>query len=205
MDAYERFHQLLKRDFLPLLRADGFKGSGNTFRRIKGDRIDIVNIQGSRDGGKCCINLASHFSFLPAAGGRVSDPKKFKEYDCTFRDRLREATEDHWWSYGVTDAEADASVASLVDLYRRRGSLFFARFEPFPEVFERITPADIDAGDLTKMPAAMARPYAAKILARIMKHVGRLDRCREFAEAGLRHVGRAAILQLELEELRDAV
>lgn len=56
MDAYERFHQLLKRDFLPLLRADGFKGSGNTFRRVKGDRIDVVNVQGSRHGGKCCVN-----------------------------------------------------------------------------------------------------------------------------------------------------
>lgn len=42
MEPYDRFHQLLKRDFFPLLRADGFKGSGTTFRRVKGDRIDVV-------------------------------------------------------------------------------------------------------------------------------------------------------------------
>src|SRR5262249_2077535 len=76
MDAYERFHQLLKRDFLPLLRGDGFKGSGNTFRRLKGDRIDIINVQGSRYGGQCCVNLAAHFSFLPSeGGGGVTDPR----------------------------------------------------------------------------------------------------------------------------------
>jgi hypothetical protein len=57
-------------------------------------------------------------------GGQVTEPKKFKEYECTFRDRLREAKEDHWWNYGTTDAEAEASVASLVDLYKRRGALF---------------------------------------------------------------------------------
>src|SRR5262245_22555260 len=155
MDAYERFHNLLKRDLFPLLRADGFKGSGNTCRRLKGDRIDIVNIQGWKYGGKCCVNLAVHYFFLPSmGGGQVIDPKKFKEYQCTFRDRLKEATEDHWWDYGLTDAEAAASVASLVDLYKRRGALFFAKFEPFPDVFDKVTPRQLDAGDLTGMPAA---------------------------------------------------
>ena len=206
MDAYGRFHQLLKRDFSPLLRADGFKGSGNTFRRVKGDRIDIIGVQGSRSAGQCCVNLAVHYSFLPSeGGGRVTDPKKFKEYDCTFRSRLHEATEgDHWWTYGVSDADAEASLSDLIDMYKRRGALFFAKFEPFPDVFGRMTPADIDAGDLSKMPAAMTLPHAAMIMARIMKHLGRAEKCREFAEAGLRHVGRAAGLQWELERLRDA-
>jgi hypothetical protein len=160
MDAYKRFHQRLKHEFAPLLRADGFKGSGNTFRRIRGDRIDVINVQGSLYAGQCCINVATHYSFLPSAGGDgVTDPQKFKEYDCAFRERLHEATEsDRWWTYGASDAETEASVATLVDLYKRRGALFFERFEPFPEVFERITPADIEAGDLSKMPASRPQP-----------------------------------------------
>jgi hypothetical protein len=206
MDAYKRFHQLLNRDFSPLLRADGFKGSGNSFRPVKGERIDVIGVQGSRSGGECCVNLGAHFSFLPSeGGGRVTDPKKFREYDCTFRGRLHEATEgDHWWTYGTSDAEAEASLADLIDLYARRGGLFFTRFEPFPDVFERIMPADIVDGDLSKMPAAMTLPYAAMILARIMNHLGHGEKCRQFAEAGLLHVGRAASLQWELERLRDA-
>lgn len=205
MDAYERFHNLLKHEFFPLLRADGFKGSGTTFRRVKGDRIDVVNVQGSRYGGKCAVNLAVHYSYLPSmGGGRVTDSKKFKEHDCTFRGRLKEATEDHWWDYGATDTETEASVASLVDLYKRRGVHFFAKFEPFPDAFERVIPERIDAGDLTCMPAAFTQVYAAITMARIMKHLGRKARCREFAEVGLRHLGQAFGLKVELQSLRDA-
>jgi hypothetical protein len=205
MDAYERFHQLLKRDFIPLLREDGFKGSGTTFRRSTGERIDVINVQGSRYGGRCCVNLAAHFTFLPTEGsGRAIDPKKITAHECVFRDRLHESTEsDHWWPYGESDLEAEASLVDLVDMYKRRGTPFFAQFEPFPNVFERMTPADIDAGDLSKMPAAMTVVYAALTLAQIMKHMGRLESCREFAEAGLRQVGRSAGLKWELERLRD--
>ena len=205
MDTYERFHNLLRRDFLPLLRGDEFKGSGTTFRRVKGVRIDVINVQGSRSGGWCCLNLAVHYFFLPSmGGGQVTDPKKFKEYDCTFRGRLKEATEDRWWDYGATDTEAAESVAYLVDLYKRRGAIYFAKFEPFPSVFERVTPQQLDAGDLTGMPVACTQVYTAVTMARIMKHLGRMDRCREFAEVGLRHLGQASGLKAELESLRDA-
>jgi hypothetical protein len=57
MDPYDRFHDLLKRDFAPLLRGDGFKGSGTTFRRISGEVIHVVNIQGSKYGGQCCVGV----------------------------------------------------------------------------------------------------------------------------------------------------
>jgi hypothetical protein len=206
MEASERFHQLLKRDFSPLLRADGFKGSGKTFRRVKGERIDVINVQGSRYGGQGCVNLAVHFFFLPSeGGGRVTDPKKFKEYDCAFRERLHEANEaDHWWTYGSSDAEAEVSVASLVDMYRRRGALFFDRFEPFPEVFERIMPAELNAGDFSILPARMTGVYAALTMARIMKHLARQEKSRAFAEVGLQHLGQAVGLKTELERLRDA-
>src|SRR5690606_23214119 len=122
--------------------------------------------------------------------------KKLKEYECTFRGRLCEAGEaDHWWAYGETDAQAEASVASLIELYKRRGALFFNRFIPFPEVFERITPAELDAGDFSKMPAAMTGAQAALTMARIMKHLGRDDQSRAFAQIGLQRVGRATSLK----------
>jgi Domain of unknown function (DUF4304) len=206
MDPYERFHDLLKRDFAPLLRGDGFKGSGTTFRRITGEVIQVVNIQCSKYGGQCCVNLGLHYSFLPTAGGdQVTDPKKVKDYQCDFRDRIHEAHEsDHWWTYGTTAAESEASVANLIDTYRRRGASFFKKFEPFPDVFEKITPADLDAGDRSKLPTEMTQLHAAITIARIMQHLGRTDQCRRFAEVGLRHLGRAVGLKPELERLRDA-
>lgn len=206
MDASKRFHQVLKSEFATLLRADGFRGSGNTFRRINGERIRIVNIQRSQAGGKCCVNLAVHFAFLPSDGGRpVTDPKKLKEYECTFRGRLHDGSKsDHWWPYGASEAEAEASVSWLIDMYKRRADLFFRRFEPFPDVFERITPAQIDAGDFSKMPFDLTTIRAALTMARIMKHLGHPDKCREFSTVGLKHLGRAVGLKAELETLRDS-
>jgi hypothetical protein len=206
MDDYDRFHQLLKRDLSPVLRAERFKGSGVTFRRINEDVIHVLNIQGSRYGGKCCVNLGLHYSFLPTPDGRpVTDPKKLHEYECEFRGRMHETQEsDHWWTYGATEAESEAGVANLIDVYRRQGATFFKKFEPFPEVFDAITPAEIDAGDLSKLPAAMTLVRAALTMARLMKHLGRSDRCRQFAEVGLRHLGGAVGLGTELERLRDA-
>jgi hypothetical protein len=206
MDAYDRFHSLLRRGFCPILREDGFKGNGTTFRRINGDAIHMINVQGSIYGGQCCVNLAVHFSFLPTAGGRtLSDSKKLKCSECDFRDRLHEETEsDHWWRYGTNDAEAESSVANLIDTYKRWGTHFFDRFEPFPEVFERITPAEIDTGDLSRMPAPMILVHAALTLARIMHHLGRKEKCHQFADIGLRHLGHAVAFQDELERLRDA-
>jgi len=207
MDHYERFHELLKQDFFPVLRADGFKGSGTTFRRVQADRIDVVNVQGSRYGGQCCVNVAVHFPFLPSAGGiSVREPKKLKEYECAFRNRLHEASEsDHWWTYGTNDSEAKASIAGLVDIYRRRGALFFGKFEPFPQVFEQITPDEMDAGDLSNMPPGnLTQVLAVLTMARIMNHLGHHEKCRGFAEVGLRHLGGATGLRAELERLRDS-
>lgn len=206
MDAHDRFHQLLKRDFVPILRAEEFKGSGATFRRIRDDVIHLLNFQGHRYGGKCCVNLGLHYAFMPTTGiGAVPDTKKLREYDCAFRDRLHEANEsDHWWAYGATDAESEASVVNLIDMYRRRGDSFFKKFEPFPDVFQMITPAELDAGDLSKLPTEMTQLQASLVVARIMNHLGRNEISRQFAVVGLRHIGRAVGLKPELEHLRDA-
>jgi hypothetical protein len=206
MEPNDRFHQLLKSDFLPHLRADGFKGSGTTLRRTLPNRIDIVNVQAWRSGGQCCVNLGTHFIFLPSAGGsQITNWKTLKHYQCVFRDRLHEAGEtDHWWKYGASEWQSKSSVANLIDTYQRRGALFFERFEPFPQAFERVSPAGIDAGDLSTMPPGIfSQPLAALIMARIMNHLGRREKCREFAEVGLRHIGRAVALNPELERLRD--
>lgn len=200
MGQSKRFYQLLKRDFSPLLRAVGFKGSGATFRRIRNDVIHVVNIQGSGAGDRCCVNLSLHYTFLPTT---VTDLKKLKAYDCAFRDRVHEEHEsDHWWRYGATEDESEVGVACLIDLFQRRGTSFFKRFEPFPEVFESITPADLDAGNLSRLPVAMTVVRAALTMAHIMRHVRHYDKCRAFAEAGLRQ--NAIGLRPEFERLMSA-
>jgi hypothetical protein len=133
----ERFGELLRRHFVPVVCAQGFEPSGSVFRRARGDRIDIVSLQSSRGRRQCCVNLGVHYAFLPPAGrpaGVQALDGHFSHHDCTFRARLHEPGEsDHWWSYGTDDATAEASAAGLVDTYRRCAELFFEQFEPSPD------------------------------------------------------------------------
>lgn len=206
MGGYETFHDFLKKNFSPLLRAEGFKGSGTTFRRIKGEAIHIINIQGSKWGGECCVNLAVQFLFLPTTIGQPVDQKKLRHSACEFRSRLHLPGEsDHWWAYGTTETEFHSSATDLINTYRRWGRTYFEQFEPFPDVFEKITPADLESGDLSKLPP-LGTPFVriALTMARIMIHLKRLERCREFANVGLRHLGNASGLKAELEQLSNA-
>jgi hypothetical protein len=203
-----RFCELLKRDLLPLLCSQGFEAHGGILRRVQDERIDVVSLLGSRRDRHCCVNLGVHYSFLPPAGraaGAQADFRQLREHDCVFRERLREAGEaEPWWSYGSDEATAEANAADLVDTYRRRAPMFFSRFEPFPQIFFEVTPKQVEAGDFVVTPACQTRLHGALTMARIMKHVGNLDRCREFAELGLGHLGEATRLRAELEQLRSS-
>jgi len=133
----ERFSRLLARDFVPLLRAQGFEASGSVFRRVTGDRIDVVCIQGSRRRRQCRVILGVHYTSLPPAGrpaGILALNGRFRHHDCAFRECLHEQGEtDRWWSYGTDDATAAASAASLAETFARCAEPFFSQFEPSPE------------------------------------------------------------------------
>jgi hypothetical protein len=207
MNPYDRFFELLKSDFHPLLRSEGFKGSGITFRRFGDETLHIVKIQAHPYGGKCCVELGSHVLFLPVlrGDGSVTDPKKLKHFECTFHARLCEPGEpDRWFDYGITEADCAVGIATLIDVYGTHGRAFFQKFEPFPEACRVVTPADLDRGDTSRMPSLTTVVYAALTMARIAHHVKDAQRRQEFAEVGLRHLGNAKALRLELERLRDA-
>jgi hypothetical protein len=77
------FLKLLAKDFYPVLRAQGFKGSGTSLRRADGLFHHIVHIQGSLSARGCYVNLGAHLEFLPNEGGfNVFSPKDFDEPSC---------------------------------------------------------------------------------------------------------------------------
>lgn len=63
----EGFLRLLSKHFYPLIRAEGFKGSGSTLRRIDGPLLHIINIQGSSAADGFYVNLAALGRNQPAA------------------------------------------------------------------------------------------------------------------------------------------
>ena len=56
MDAKAVFFDVLKSEFAPKLRELGFSGSGQHFRRVRGEIINAINIQGNKYGNSCAVN-----------------------------------------------------------------------------------------------------------------------------------------------------
>jgi hypothetical protein len=89
----------IRKCLAPCLREDGFAGSGRTFRRVLNGWIQVVNVQGSRYGGRFSINLGLQPLAIPDVVGNVPDPKKIREELCEFRRRLSESGADQWWTH----------------------------------------------------------------------------------------------------------
>ena len=153
------FLKLLSKELYPLLRAEGFRGSGTTLRRITEPLVHIFNFQGSISSDECYINLGTHLSFLPSVGSKVLPAASLKEYHCVFRDRIEPPTgQAHGWAYGQTPEP------------------FFRRYASYPESFVSL----VNGTDPDEIHPSDALQYA-----RIAVHLGLRDRARAFAEAGL--------------------
>ena len=109
------------RRVLPVLRLDGFQGSGRKFARLSGPWIEIITIQGSRWGGSFAVNLGIHFAAAPDVTGATPDTKKMTEAHCEFRRRLSDTRTDMWWQHEASEASMLAAIQSAAEMYRRFG------------------------------------------------------------------------------------
>lgn len=188
------FLKLLSQKLYPVLKAEGFEGTGQTLRRIDGPMIHVFNVQGASGGKKCYLNLGAHLDFLPTEGGGKVAPDAVEEAHCVFRDRL-EPPPGHGsdWLYGQTKDEAEANVDLVVREWAGPGRAFFARYGSYPQSFEQLLretdPHEIHARN-------------AMHLARIAVHLGDLERARALVDAGLaRAPERATSLKADLAEV----
>jgi hypothetical protein len=206
MDSRKQFLAQFKQVFAPVLKADGFTGSGNTYRRVAGDVIHVLALQGAASGGKCCVCLGVHLSFLPLQGSLTPpDLYTIEEPDCEFRTRLSPpGLSDAWWPYGTTEHEARGTAEAICGLYEQVGAPFFRQFSNFPEDFTRVTPAMLAAGGELPFPAGCTFVRRALALARIAQRVGRTDEARQFAEIGLARVGPATSLKHAFRQIISA-
>ena len=199
----ERFHSRLKESFFPRLRAAGFTGSGQNFRRVRGDVIHAINIQGDKYGDGCAVNLGIHLRFLPVTwSDSLPDFSKFKEIDCEFRKRLSpEDGTDNWWKYETVDISPEESADSLAEAYFAYGAPFFENYSSSPAILSVLNAVDF-THDITAFPLGQkTRARAALTAARMYAHAGDRAACRRFATIGLAHLGKVSSLKDELEYL----
>jgi Domain of unknown function (DUF4304) len=204
MDARKQFLGHIKQVFTPVLKADGFAVNGRTYRRVRGEVIHVVALQGAITGGRCCVCLGIHLGFLPCVGSTgPTDASKIQEQDCEFRRRLAPPGEsDSWWNYGMTEREAKESVESICQVYQEVGEPYFRQFSTFPEDFTRVTPATL-ATTVGDLPFPVGGTLGRRLLAlsRIALRVGRTSDARSFAELGIANAGQATFLKNAFKQI----
>ncbi|HFT8628376.1 TPA: DUF4304 domain-containing protein [Pseudomonas aeruginosa] len=193
-----QFLKMLEKHLYPILRAEGFIGKGQTLRRQRSQVIHIVNVEGSKRGGECYLNLGAHLAFLPPEGGLPVSIDTLDIGDCVFRDRIEPpAGAAFGWSYGDSIEEAEETVAFIVSEWPRIGHPFFNRYASYPASFERL----VVESDPEKL-----HPRTTLHFARIAANLGQRERAREFIDSGFaRTTERATNLKAAFEKLRDAI
>jgi Domain of unknown function (DUF4304) len=206
MDARSMFLAKFKSIVSPILKEEGFRGSGNTWRRQTKEVIHVINVQGSIYGGQACVCLGIHLDFFPIPGKAFTfDPKKIKEPECAFRSRLRYPDgKDTWWQYGNSEEEAQDSALDIRKTYLDFGRSHFNQFHSFPDDFTKITPETFPAQPRGVSPPTYGKIWALLAQARIYHHLGNREYTSRFSEMGLANLGKAVGLKAEFERLRTS-
>lgn len=130
-----------RRQFFPLLAADGFVRSGDVARRVlPGSVVHVVEIQHRPRAGVFQVGLGVHLSPLDEVAGTSSTPaEQLREHDCAWRSSIISGfrnSSDAEFAYGQSAAEAAESVAFFVSEWPRQATGFFGPLTAFPEDFQ---------------------------------------------------------------------
>ena len=196
-----RLESSIKDHLSPVLKSDGFFGSGRTFRRISGDLIHVVQIQGSRYGGEFAVNLGIQPRCVPDAVGNSPDVTKIRVELCEFRRRLSETGSDRWWEHGGSKESMDAAVRAATSVYATIGRRLFSELSGPESPLHKVTPAQFEAGHYSFSGFGSTRVRTARSLALMRQSVGNLADASAFAQIALANLGGAHGLRAELEAL----
>jgi hypothetical protein len=196
-----RLESSIKDHLSPVLKSDGFFGSGRTFRRISGDLIHVVQVQGSRYGGRFAVNLGIQPESIPDVAGNSPDATKIKAELCEFRRRLSEAKSDQWWDHAGSKESMDAAVRAAASVYATIGQRLFAELSGPESPLHKVTPAQFEAGLYSFSGFGSTKVRVARSLALMRQSLGNLTDADAFARIALASLGVAHALRAEMEAL----
>ena len=169
------FLKLLSLSFFPELRELGFKGSGATLRRIQGQMVHVLNVQGSSGAERFYVNLGVTLGFLGMNGIHSSNLHETKESSCPFHKRLDPPeSPGNGWAYGASEEEARRQLQRLAAQWRTEGLSWFAQFQTFPDSFTVLVAAPVS--DQTSSLQLL-------VLAKTALQIGNRDRANHLAQA----------------------
>lgn len=176
------FASLLAKHLYPHLRAQGFRGSGTTLRRLDLPMVNVFNVQASSGATRCYLNLGVHLTFLPPEGGQLVEPQELGEAQCAFRSRIDPPGDQLGWYYGSSESEAEAQVRRIVGEWERQAEPFFAEHS-YPQGVARLLEGAL---------ASNARPKHLLTLARIAENLGSREQAELLGRAALERVSPSA-------------
>ena len=187
------FAKLLSARFYPVLRAEGFRGSGTTLRRLTPYGVHVFNLQGSSGADRCYLNLGCHFSFLSTLRG--TEVSSLSESECAFRDRIDPPPErPHGWYYGSSESDAIANVNRIIEEWPRQAHRFFEQYAYPTGLAKLVAEASPD----------QTHPGQLLLLGRIAVQLGGGRRAAELARGGLARVNPVATgLKHDLDKLLE--
>lgn len=193
----QSFSKLITKHLYPLLRQEGFKGSGSTLRRIEGPLVHVFNVQGGSGGARCYINLGVHLSVLSDGNAGGWQPEKLTEAQCAFRDRIEPPPEQRaGWHYGASAEEAQRNVGALVAAWETQGRAFFAPYAAYPADFVRL---------VDELVPDEVHPATCLTMARLALALGDKGKALALLDSGLaRAKPQATSLLASLSKMRDA-
>lgn len=201
MSNLPRLEVAIREHLAPVLRGDGFTGSGRIFRRIIGEFVQVVGVQGSRSGGKFAINLAVHPLGVPDVLGNMPDNKKMTDSLCEFRRRLASFGTDQWWSHENTMESMSHAIREATAVYVSIGRPLLAQLGGTHSPLNEITAQMLEEQPNVLQGFGSTKVRTALVLARMRQASGNNAAAIEFAKIGLASVGTAVSLRRELESI----
>jgi hypothetical protein len=205
--ADPRIESAIRDHLAPVLRGDGFSGSGRTFRRTVDGWIHVVGVQGSRYGGEFAVNLALQPTSIPDVRGNTPDPEKITEELCEFRRRMSEseARQDMWWKHESTAESMGAALREAARTYETWGRTLLNEATAASSDLNAISPSAFAAGAFNFQGFGSTKCRMAFSLARLRMVQGLKAEARAFAVHALNEVGNATILKAEILAFLEGV
>jgi len=186
--------RLLRRDFWPVLRAEGFSRRGEVARRADGPVVHVVEVVHRPRAGVFRVDLGVHVTLLGDVSGAPVDPATLREPGCAWRAGIVPGLLDGTSTdliYGSSEEDAAGTVAFLVAEWPRQSAAFFGPLTTWPGQFHDAARAATARG---------LHPAHLRTHARVAALVGDLRLAREIAQEALPHVPeRARALRADLE------
>jgi hypothetical protein len=199
-----RLETAIRAHLSPCLRADGFAGSGNKYRRVVDGWVQVVGIQGARGGGSFAINLAVQPLAVPDVLGNAPDPKKITEELCEFRRRLSESSSDQWWKHDGTQGGMVAAAIAAAAVYVSVGRPLLERVSGPHAAMNTVSAEEFERGAFDFSGFGSTKVRMAFTLARLRQSQGLTNDSAAFARVGLAQIGSAVALRRELEQMAVA-